>query len=414
MLDMEGFLMLRDLFNEGLSISEIARKTGHSRGTVRKYLVSEVPPTPQKRSKRASKLDGYKEYIISRLHDYPLSAKRIYREIQERGFTGKYTIVKDFVREIRPNAGLSAIYRYETKPGVQSQVDWAECGRIEIDNQSRKLYCFVMVLGYSRMRYVEFTLQVDVHTLIQCHLNAFRYFGGYTKEILYDNMKQVVLKRSHVSSDSIWNAKFEDFFSHYGFVPRLCRPYRPQTKGKIENSVGFVKRDFLLGGEFCSLSDLNLQAQNWLDRVNSAIHSTTNEVPLERLKEEGLRDYAAVLPYRNTREEDRKISRDSYVSYLGNRYSVPYRYAGRTCSLQISDKTIAIVVSGEVICTHEIQPGHGKSARKKEHFQGLLSEILKQNSASRARCSPSFKFIEPEVEQRDLSIYDSFSEGVRR
>ena len=149
-----------------------------------------------------------------------------------------------------------------------------------------------------------------------------------------------------------------------------------------------MKRDFLLGGEFCSLSDLNLQAQKWLDRVNSAIHSTTNEVPLERLKEEGLRDYAAVLPYHNILEEDRKISRDSYVSYLDNRYSVPYRYAGRTCSLQISDKTIAIVVSGEVICTHEIQPGHGKSSRKKEHFQGLLSEILKQNSASRAGCPP--------------------------
>jgi len=131
--------------------------------------------------------------------------------------------------------------------------------------------------------------------------------------------------------------------------------------------VGFVKRGFLLGSEFCSLSDLNLQAQNWLDRVNSAIHSTTNEIPLKRLKEEGLSDYAAVLPYHNIREEDRKISRD-YVSYLGNRYSVPYRYAGRTCSLQISDKTIAIVVSGEVIYTHEIQPG--KNSRKRSTSRG--------------------------------------------
>jgi len=106
-----------------------------------------------------------------------------------------------------------------------------------------------MVLGYSRMRYVEFTLHTDVHTLIQCHLNAFRYFGGYTEEILYDNMKQIVLKRAPVSSDSVWNTDFGDFFNHYGFVPRLCRPYRPQTKDKIENSVGFVKRNFLLGCE---------------------------------------------------------------------------------------------------------------------------------------------------------------------
>src|SRR5690606_26878908 len=114
------------------------------------------------------------------------------------------------------------------------------CGYVEIDGTQRKLYCFTMILGYSRMRYAEFTLQVDVHTLIRCHLNAFQYFGGYPQEILYDNMKQIVLKRGLKSSDSDWNSKFEDFFTHYGFVPRLCRPYRPQTKGKIENTVGFL------------------------------------------------------------------------------------------------------------------------------------------------------------------------------
>jgi transposase len=120
MLDLEEFLMLRDLFNKELSISEIARRTGHSRGTVRKYLRSQVPPTPQGRSKKPSKLDGYREYIIQRLHEYPLSAKRFYREIQEKGFTGKYTIVKDFIREVRPKATVPAVYRYETKPGIQS------------------------------------------------------------------------------------------------------------------------------------------------------------------------------------------------------------------------------------------------------------------------------------------------------
>lgn len=414
MLDLEEFLMLRDLFNEGLSISEIARRTGHSRGTIRKYLSSQVPPASKKRSRKPSKLDDYREYIISRLQEYPLTAKRIYREIQEKGFTGKYTIVKDFVREVRPKVGVPAVYRYETKPGVQSQVDWAECGRIEIDGKSRKLYCFNMVLGYSRMRYVEFTLSIDVHTLIQCHLNAFRYFGGSTREILYDNMKQIVLKRSLVSSGSTWNSQFKDFFNHYGFIPRLCRPYRPQTKGKIESNVGFVKRDFLLGSEFSSFSDLNSQAQKWLARVNSTIHGTTNEIPLERLKEEGLSEFDSVPPYHNFQEESRKISRDSYVSYLGNRYSVPYRFAGRDCLLQISDKTFRVVIGREVICSHEIHQGHGRVSRNREHFQGLLSEILKQNSQPRSKCSASFRFAEQEVEHRPLSIYDSFSEGVRR
>ncbi|VVB72995.1 Integrase core domain protein [uncultured archaeon] len=210
------------------------------------------------------------------------------------------------------------------------------------------------------------------------------------------------------------NTNFEDFFKHYGFIPRLCRPYRPQTKGKIENRVGFVKRDFLMGSEFHSFSDLNHQAQIWLARINSTVHSTTNEIPLERLNKKGLKNCDSVPAYHNIQTESRKISRDSYISYLGNRYSVPYRFAGRNCSLQISDRTIAVVVDKDVICTHEIRQGHCKISRNKEHFKGLLSEILKQNSNPRARHSLSFRFIEPEVEQRSLSIYDFFSEGVRK
>lgn len=416
MLDMEEFLVLRDLFNQGWSISEIARETGHSRVTVRKYLHSQVPPKPEKRSKRPSKLDDYKEYIDQRLQDYPLTAARIYREIQEQGFTGKYTIVKDYVREARPKVGVPAVYRYETKPGVQAQVDWAECGYIDIDGSRRKLYCFTMVLGYSRMRYAEFTLRIDVHTLIQCHINAFQYFGGYAHEILYDNMKQIVLKRGLKSSESDWNPKFEDFFTHYGFVPRLCRPYRPQTKGKIERTVGFVKRDFFMGGKFSSFSDLNSQLQAWLSRVNSTVHGTTHEIPRDRFKVEShhLQNIDQALPYHNVREETRKISRDAYVSYLGNRYSVPYRFAGRTSILRIFDTSFTIVVGSEEVCTHEILPGRGRVSRNKDHFKGLLSEILKQNSAHPIKGSNILKFDNPDVEHRSLAVYDSFVGGDQR
>jgi transposase len=416
MLDMEEFFVLRDLFNQGWSISEIAREMGHSRVTVRKYIHSQVPPKPEKRPKRPSKLDDYKEYIDQRLQDYPLTAARIYREIQEQGFAGKYTIVKDYVREVRPKVGVTAVYRYETKPGVQAQVDWAECGYIEIDGSRRKLYCFTMVLGYSRMRYAEFTLRVDVHTLIQCHINAFQYFGGYAQEILYDNMKQIVLKRGLKSSDSDWNPKFEDFFTHYGFVPRLCRPYRPQTKGKIEKTVGFVKRDFFMGGKFRSFSDLNSQLQAWLSRVNSTIHGTTHEIPLDRFKEESLhlQNIDQALPYHNVREETRKISRDAYISYLGNRYSVPYRFAGRTSILRISDTSFTVVVGSEEVCIHEILPGRGRLSRNKDHFKGLLSEILKQNSAHRVEGSSVLKFDDLDIEHRSLAVYDAFVEGDQR
>jgi transposase len=411
MLTGERFHMLRDLFDDGLSISEIARQTGHDRKTIRKYLNSEIPPMRKKKSRNPGKIDPYKEYIISRLNENPLSASRIYREIQEKGFTGKYGIVKIFVREVRPKVEVPAVYRFETKPGIQAQADWAKCGHVEIDGKIRKLYCFTMTLGYSRVRFAEFTLHMDVFTLIQCHLNAFQYFGGYPQEILYDNMKQIVLDRKPVSSDSTWNSKFEDFFRHFGFIPRLCRPYRPQTKGKIESVVKFVKRDFFMGGNFSSFSDINSQLQQWLFRVNSISQGTTHEIPFERLKQEGLQQMDSVLPYNINREESRKISRDSFLSYLGNQYSVPYKFAGRTARLQIHDKTFSVFVGLELVCTHEIEPGHGKVSRNKDHFKGLLSEILKQNSASSAKSQSVIRFNEPDVEHRPLSAYDVFSAG---
>lgn len=400
--------MLRDLFNENLSISEIARQTGHDRKTIRKYINSETPPLRKERHKKPGKLDPFKDYITRRLDEHPFSALRLYREIQDQGFTGKYGIVKNFIREIRPKMDVPAIYRYETKPGVQAQVDWAECGKIEIDGKIRKLYCFTMILGFSRMRFAEFTLQTDVFTLIQCHKNAFDYFGGYPQEILYDNMKQIVLDRKQVSSESKWNQKFEDFFKHYGFIPRLCRPYRPQTKGKIESTVKFVKRDFFMGGNFTSFSDINQKLQQWLLRVNSSIQGTTHEIPAEKLKHENLNRLDEVIPYQITKEESRKISPDSHLSYLGNKYSVPYKFAGRTARLQICDTYFSVFVGNEQICRHEIIPGHGRVSRNKEHFKGLLSEILKHNSAPKSKCENVIRFDDPDVEKRPLSVYEAF------
>jgi transposase len=395
-----------------LNITEISDKTGYDRKTVTKYLNLTTIPEPKQRAKKESKLDNYKDYIIQKLHEGPFTAARLFREIQINGFTGKFTIVKDFVRKVRPEYGVQAVYRYETKPGVQAQVDWSEFGRADIDSKMPKLYCFNMILGYSRMRYIEFTLSIDVYTLIQCHLNAFRYFGGYTKEILYDNMKQVVIKRSMISTESEWNSKFEDFFKHYGFLPHLCRPYRPQTKGKIENNVGYVRRDFFLGGNFSSFSDINSQALTWLKRVNSEVHGTTHEIPVERLKAEELKPINGVPEYLIIREETRAISKDCFISYLGNMYSVPYRFAGREATLQIIGCKFKVIVGGEQICEHEILAGRGRVSRVKEHFKGLLSEILKENKTTMNKSGQSIlKFESLEVEKRSLSVYDSLIEG---
>ncbi len=418
MLSVEEYLMLRDLIHEmeirkgSINISEIARISGYDRKTVRKYLAYRTLPVEQPRRKKPTKLDAYHDYITQRLKDYPdLGAKRIYREILDQGYTGKYTQIKKYVRTVRPITGLRAVYRYETEPGRQAQVDWGDCGSVHIDGENRRLSCFAMVLGYSRMRYIEFTLTTDVPTFIQCHLNAFRYFRGYPEEILYDNMKQVVIRRMKRTSESRWNDLFMDFSRHYGFTPRLCQPYRPQTKGKIENTIRFVKEDFLKGTVFSSLQDLNSQAIRWCERVNSTLHGTTHEIPRDRLIRENLSSPVHVPEYQIVLTESRKISRDCYVSYQGNHYSVPYQYAGRTAIVRVTRDLLEVLVRGEIICTHQFVTGGHRVSRNPDHFHGLLSEVMRSTSR-RSQVHPVIlEITSPSVERRPLAVYDQFSGG---
>jgi len=145
MLEIEEYIMIRELHAQGFSITDISDKTGYDRKTVKKYLNLTTLPEPKQRAKKGSMLDQYKDHIIARLNKAPLTASRLFREIQEMGFKGKCTIVRDFVRKVRPEKGVQATYRFETKPGVQAQVDWSEFGKVEIDSKMLKLYCFKIV-----------------------------------------------------------------------------------------------------------------------------------------------------------------------------------------------------------------------------------------------------------------------------
>jgi len=410
----EEFIMIREIAKEveltegRLNISEISRRTGYDRKTVLKSVKSPNLPQRQQRKKKPSILDPYRDYIKSRITEYPqLSAQRIHREIQEDGFPGSYTLVKEYIRSIRPKMSQPAIYRFETKPGKQAQVDWGNCGRVEIDDGNRPLYCFGMILGYSRMRYVEFTLRVDVPTFIQCHVNALQYFGGVTESVLYDNLKQVVIKRAFKGPDSKWHDVFDDFSKTYGFKHHLCRVRRPQTKGKVENLIKYVKNDFFLGSRFSSFQDLNNKARGWMERVNHQVHGTTHEIPYDRLSNENLTPFESLPVYHIIRKEPRKISRDCYISYLGNHYSVLYKYAGRNAEIQIKDDCIKVCVQGKSICEHEIQDGSCRTIREKEHFKGLLAEVLKEPVKSICKPGTVLKFTSPEVEQRNLNIYEA-------
>jgi len=199
-------------YQKGLSYSELSRKYNIDRRTAKKYAQSDRRPEYVLTDSKPSKLDPYKTQISIWLEEAPYSAMRIWEKIQEQGFDGSYSVVKHYVRAKKEQLNEHATVRFETMPGMQGQVDWAyfEDYKVYDDGEYRKTYCFLMILGYSRMRYVEFVTDMSTDTLIRCHINAFRYYGGYPEEILYDNMKQVVIKRLMKQEESTLNRQFED------------------------------------------------------------------------------------------------------------------------------------------------------------------------------------------------------------
>jgi transposase len=406
LIGQKRWVMIRQLYKKGLTISAIARQVGVDRKTARKY-VSLLSYPKDGRKNKESKLDTYKAYLDAMLKDAPYTSTRLFREIRAQGFTGSYFLVQRYVKTVRNGLITKAVYRFETKPGQQSQVDWGDCGRIKQSGKELKLYCFSMILGYSRMRYVEFTTSCNTETLIKCHINAFNYFGGYSREILYDNLKQVIIKRLYNVKESKLNTKFADFCGYYGFTPRFCRPYRAQTKGKIENTIRYVKSDFFMGIKAASLEQLNNEARTWLERVNSQVHGTTREVPYERLKQENLQSIHDVPPYDTSKVLMRKVSRECYVHYQGNRYSVPYKYAGYNVEVKADDTTLTIYYGKTRICSHDLLTGVYKVSKDKEHFKGLLKQIQEENKRPYRKnwvldCDTAIA----QVEERSLTVYD--------
>lgn len=286
--------MIHTLQRQGYSHREIERMTGISRKTICKYLNLDKFPERKEYSPRASKLDPYKEYLLKRISHalpYRIPATVLIREIGEMGYMGSLTILKDFLRSARPVPVEEELVRFETAPGKQMQIDFAT-----VKNGSGKLHVFIAQLANCRRSYTEFIRNERVDTFVSCHINAFNYFGGVPAEILYDNTKAVVIQRDHYGTG---RHKFQDMFldmcRHYGTVPRLCRPYRAKTKGKVERFINYMKHSFYypeytklkLNGLIMDMETANIKAAHWNTEIaDKRIHATTGRRPIDMFEEE--------------------------------------------------------------------------------------------------------------------------------
>lgn len=345
---------LYELHGQGLSIRQIAAELGVARNTVRTYLRAEGVPKPKPRLKRGSRLDPFAPHIDARLADGVTNCVVLLRELRGRGYTGGYTILKDYVHPRRRPRQPKATVRFETEPGHQAQVDFGQCRYTVDDGTTKQVWVFVMVLSWSRAIYVEFVARADEATFLRCHHHAFVAFGGIPRTCLYDNTKLVVLARDG-EGEPVWQRTFLDFCRRLGFTPRLCQPYRPRTKGRVERGIDYVKENFWPSVRFTDLLDLNAQAQGWVRTVADVrIHGTTGEQPAARLARE--RAHLLALPASATVQpllrEARKVGRDGFVRWDGSSYGVPWQWSGQLVQVQASATVVELFAGEERLAVH--------------------------------------------------------------
>lgn len=407
MLRTEEWMDIQVLAKQGCSQREMARQSGYSRNTVKKLLkLGAASVQARQYTRRASGLDGYKAYLAERYCQTGLSAVRLYGEIQAHGYEGGVDVVRRYVRTLAPQrtAVSKATVRYETAPGEQAQADWASCGKVA-DGQGGEVavYAFLLVLGYSRLLYVELTTDMRVETLIGCHERAFAALGGCPKTILYDNMKQVRLEPGTL------NPLFVDFAAHVGFAIRTHRVRRPRTKGKVERMVDYLKEGFLRGRTFADLADCRAQLRHWLDSTaNVRLHATTRQRPLDlwQVEQPTLLSLAGVPAYRLTTRAVRKVSTECWVQFQGSRYSMPPALVGQTVLVERCDDQRRVVIRADrvIVADHAPAPRRGASVSDPAHLAALWQLTLARNTPPPL---PWQLRLSEAVESRPLSAYEA-------
>lgn len=407
-LGLQQWEAVREWHARGLSISGIARELDLDRKTVRTCL-RQAAWQPYRRAEPASLLDAHRQWLSERAGEVNYSARILWQELRtQRGFTGSYVIVRRAVAPLRLDASVASLTqrRFETGPGEQAQCDWGQI-TVALGGERTVIHVFVMTLGYSRRGFAQGFLCERMPDLLAAHEAAFAHFGGRCEFLLYDRMRTVVLGTSEGRPKL--NPTFANFAAHWGFTPRLCQPYRAQTKGKVESGVKYVKRNFVPGRQFHDLEDFNAQLAAWqLEVADVREHGTTHQRPIDRFAQEAV----ALVPtagqpsFLGAMVRDRVVADDWLVSIDGNRYSVPFGLIGKTVQVVRQGGNWVIRHRGAVVAEHCVLAGRAQLSVQPGHGPGAATRNARQRHGSRPpRSAPGIE-LSREVEVRDLGVYE--------
>jgi transposase len=377
MIDYQRFCQIKHLAQaQGLNASQIAQELALDPRTV-SYWLAQDHFHPRKTGRRRSKLGPFKAEIVRMLDKYPYSAAQVLQRISAQGFDGGYSIVKDYVRTVRPRRH-SAFLKLAFAPGECAQVDWGAFGSVKVGQTSRRLSFFVMVLCYSRMMYVEFSVSQTMEHFLACHQHAFEAFGGVTKNVMVDNLKSAVLRRA-LGQAPVFNPKYLDFANHMGFTITPCGVGKGNEKGRVENAVGYVKKNFLAGLDIPDFSALAPAARHWLDTVaNIRVHGETRQKPLEMWQKE--KPYLPPLPlnpFDIATVSQVRASRQFRITLDTNRYSVPAHYAGQALTLKTYPDRLCVYAGEQLIARHVRRYDRFLDIEHPDHPKPLLEQRRK-------------------------------------
>ena len=383
-----------------VNFSSLGKTMGCDPRTAKKYFSGQTSSS-RKKAVKISKLSDFTAIIEDKVDTCSATAMAIYEFIKTKGYEGKYGLVKKYIRNHKKTQFKKATMRFETTPGLQGQVDWKEKKKmISKHGEIFEINIFLYILGYSRFKYMELTFDRKQETLLKCMDHAFAYSNGIPKEILFDNMSTVVDQHQTHVGHVIYNAKFKQFSKDYGFEPIACRPYRPQTKGKVEALAKLTNRLDVYNYEFENEKDLEHIVKTVNQNINHEISQAINDTPINRLKKE--QEHLDPIPSRHirdsyfTRQRKYSVSKESMITYKGNKYSVPTYYIGKQVEIQLFPNEIQIYYNTDQIATHIL------TERFLNYKTDHLREILQSDALRHRNIEDIDDFINNNLQKMDM------------